>query len=302
MPFSVSAAVGFIAVSGVATLNGLVLMQAIRERLQAGLAPRDAAIEGASSRLRAVLTTALVAIVGFIPMALAHGAGAEVQKPLATVVIGGLLTATALTLLVLPTFAAKADDRQQRRTLLTVLALNAGLALALGIGGLSADSSALLANAVDNASDAAVYLISFLAIGRPGSWKRGAARLSGVMLLIFGAGVLLDAGRRFLIGTEPIGPTMMGLSVVAAIINLICLQLIRRQHSGDVNMKAAETFSFNDFASNGGILVAGALVLWLGQAWPDLVVGVLVAAIALKGGVDILRDAAKDRPAEGEGQ
>ncbi|MES3027686.1 MAG: CusA/CzcA family heavy metal efflux RND transporter [Pseudomonadota bacterium] len=108
MPFSVSAAVGFIAVSGVATLNGLVLMQAIRERLQAGLPPAEAAIEGASSRLRAVLTTALVAIVGFIPMALASGAGAEVQKPLATVVIGGLLTATALTLLVLPTFAARA--------------------------------------------------------------------------------------------------------------------------------------------------------------------------------------------------
>ena len=108
MPFSVSAAVGFIAVSGVATLNGLVLMQSIRERLQAGLPPRDAAIEGASSRLRAVLTTAMVAIVGFIPMAIAHGAGAEVQKPLATVVIGGLITATALTLLVLPTFAAKA--------------------------------------------------------------------------------------------------------------------------------------------------------------------------------------------------
>nr|WP_315051541.1 CusA/CzcA family heavy metal efflux RND transporter [uncultured Brevundimonas sp.] len=108
MPFSVSAAVGFIAVSGVATLNGLVLMQAIRERLQAGSEPMVAAIEGASSRLRAVLTTALVAIVGFIPMAIAHGAGAEVQKPLATVVIGGLLTATALTLLVLPTFAAKA--------------------------------------------------------------------------------------------------------------------------------------------------------------------------------------------------
>ena len=108
MPFSVSAAVGFIAVSGVATLTGLVLMQAIRERLQAGQTPRDAALLGAFSRLRAVLTTAMVAIVGFIPMAIASGAGAEVQKPLATVVIGGLLTATALTLLVLPTFAAKA--------------------------------------------------------------------------------------------------------------------------------------------------------------------------------------------------
>jgi len=108
MPFSVSAAVGFIAVSGVATLNGLVLMQAIRERLDAGDSAMDAATAGASSRLRAVLTTALVAIVGFIPMAIASGAGAEVQKPLATVVIGGLLTATVLTLLVLPTFAARA--------------------------------------------------------------------------------------------------------------------------------------------------------------------------------------------------
>ena len=192
------------------------------------------------------------------------------------------------------------DDRRQRRTLLTVLGLNAGLAAALGIGGVSADSSALLANALDNASDAAVYLISFLAIGRAGTWKRGAARASGIMLLVFAAGVLVDAVRRVITGTEPIGPTMMALALVAAVVNLICLQLIRRQHSGDVNMKAAETFSFNDFASNGGILVAGGLVLWLDQAWPDLVVGVLVAAIAIKGGVEILRDAnaASDQPEE----
>jgi len=116
MPFSVSAAVGFIAVSGVATLNGLVLMQAIRERLDAGDSPLIAAMNGAGSRIRAVVTTALVAIVGFIPMAIASGSGAEVQKPLATVVIGGLLTATVLTLLVLPTFAgrlAKPDPKGQ---------------------------------------------------------------------------------------------------------------------------------------------------------------------------------------------
>ncbi|EQM88003.1 MULTISPECIES: efflux RND transporter permease subunit [Stenotrophomonas] len=111
MPFSVSAAVGFIAVSGVATLNGLVLMQAIRERLDAGDAPLVASLNGAASRIRAVLTTALVAIVGFIPMAIASGSGAEVQKPLATVVIGGLLTATILTLLVLPTFAGRIAKR-----------------------------------------------------------------------------------------------------------------------------------------------------------------------------------------------
>ncbi|WP_394002578.1 efflux RND transporter permease subunit [Luteimonas sp. WGS1318] len=112
MPFSVSAAVGFIAVSGVATLNGLVLMQAIRERLTEGDTPLEAATRGAGSRLRAVLTTALVAIVGFVPMAIASGAGAEVQKPLATVVIGGLITATVLTLLVLPTFAARATKHR----------------------------------------------------------------------------------------------------------------------------------------------------------------------------------------------
>lgn len=115
MPFSITAAVGFIAVSGVATLNGLVLMQAMQQSLAQGMAPAQAAIEGAVSRLRAVMTTALVAVLGFIPMAFAFGPGAEVQKPLATVVIGGLATATLLTLLVLPVlFALFSPSRDGR--------------------------------------------------------------------------------------------------------------------------------------------------------------------------------------------
>jgi cobalt-zinc-cadmium resistance protein CzcA len=81
-------------------------MQAIRQRLTEGLPPVEAAVEGAVSRLRAVLTTALVAVLGFVPMAFAFGPGAEVQKPLATVVIGGLTTATLLTLIVLPVLAS----------------------------------------------------------------------------------------------------------------------------------------------------------------------------------------------------
>lgn len=115
MPFSITAAVGFIAVSGVATLNGLVLMQAMRQRIADGLEPAQAAIEGAVSRLRAVMTTALVAVLGFIPMAFAFGPGAEVQKPLATVVIGGLTTATVLTLLVLPVLFALFERRRDGR-------------------------------------------------------------------------------------------------------------------------------------------------------------------------------------------
>ncbi len=102
IPFSISAAVGFIAVSGVAVLNGLVLVSAIKKRLDAGMSPDQSITEGAMERVRPVLMTALVAILGFIPMAIATGTGAEVQKPLATVVIGGLITATALTLFVLP--------------------------------------------------------------------------------------------------------------------------------------------------------------------------------------------------------
>ena len=109
MPFSVSAAVGFIALSGVAVLNGLVLISRINQLVRAGMAPDDAVYEGALSRLRPVLMTALVASLGFVPMALATGAGAEVQKPLATVVIGGLLTATLLTLLVLPALYRRFD-------------------------------------------------------------------------------------------------------------------------------------------------------------------------------------------------
>ncbi|MCX7867864.1 MAG: efflux RND transporter permease subunit, partial [Limisphaera sp.] len=102
MPFTVSAAIGFIALSGVAILNGLVLVTFMRQRLAAGVPLETAVREGCRVRLRPVLMTALVAAAGFLPMALNTGVGAEVQRPLATVVIGGILTNTLLTLLVLP--------------------------------------------------------------------------------------------------------------------------------------------------------------------------------------------------------
>ncbi len=106
MPFSISAAVGFIALSGIAVLNGLVMITYINQLRQKGMEISDAIKEGALTRLRPVLMTALVASLGFVPMALATGTGAEVQKPIATVVIGGLITATILTLVVLPALYA----------------------------------------------------------------------------------------------------------------------------------------------------------------------------------------------------
>lgn len=106
MPFSISAGVGFIALFGVAVLNGVVMVSYINELREQGKSVLDAVREGAETRLRPVLMTALVASLGFIPMALATSAGAEVQRPLATVVIGGLITSTLLTLLILPTLYA----------------------------------------------------------------------------------------------------------------------------------------------------------------------------------------------------
>jgi cobalt-zinc-cadmium resistance protein CzcA len=102
LPFTVSSGVGFIALSGVAILNGLVLVTFIKQKLDSGTPPEQAVREGCQVRLRPVLMTALVAAVGFIPMALNVGVGGEVQRPLATVVIGGIFTNTVLTLLVLP--------------------------------------------------------------------------------------------------------------------------------------------------------------------------------------------------------
>jgi cobalt-zinc-cadmium resistance protein CzcA len=124
IPLSISAAIGFIALSGVAVLNGLVIITFIEKLRREGHALVDAVREGALTRLRPVLMTALVASLGFVPMAIATGAGAEVQRPLATVVIGGIISSTILTLLVLP--ALYVLFRRQRRTNTAVADINQG--------------------------------------------------------------------------------------------------------------------------------------------------------------------------------
>ena len=115
MPMSISAAVGFIALSGISVLNGLVMLTFIRQLRDQGVALRDAVIQGATMRLRPVLMTALVAGLGFVPMALNTGIGAEVQRPLATVVIGGIISATTLTLFVVPVLYFWLNKRTQQK-------------------------------------------------------------------------------------------------------------------------------------------------------------------------------------------
>ena len=115
MPLSISALIGFIALSGIAVLNGVVLVSRVRELEADGIPGDRAIVMAAGERLRPVMTTALVAALGFVPMMLATGTGAEVQRPLATVVVGGLVTSTTVTLLVLPTIYAALARRKNRR-------------------------------------------------------------------------------------------------------------------------------------------------------------------------------------------
>jgi len=186
------------------------------------------------------------------------------------------------------------DTPEKRKTLWIVLWLNVAIAIGFFAVGYFADSNALLANGLDNSSDAFVYVLSLLALTRSRKWKRGAARFSGIMLMVFAAGVVADAIRRFLEGSDPGGIMMMAMAAVAAVVNLICLRLLQNLNGKGVNLRAATTFSFNDFISNGGIIVAGIVVMLTGANWPDLLVGIAVAGIALYGGVDILRDAHRD--------
>ena len=116
MPFSITAAVGFIALTGVAVLNGVVLVSYFNQLREEGKDLLTAVIEGSLTRLRPVLMTAAVASLGFVPMAIATGAGAEVQRPLATVVIGGIISSTFLTLVLLPVLYAWGERRSNNGT------------------------------------------------------------------------------------------------------------------------------------------------------------------------------------------
>lgn len=193
---------------------------------------------------------------------------------------------------------AQSAPALQREVLLQVLLLNVLLSTGLAGTGIYADSSGLIANALDNASDSAVYGISYFAVSGPPRRKIIAASLSGVMLLVLALTVVIDAIRRSVVGAEPLSGVMVAMSIVAASINVWSLRLLRRLGRTDVNVRAARTFSINDFVSNVGVLVAAGLVAWTGRLWPDVTVGIAIAVVAGKGGIEILRDARRSHSSD----
>lgn len=183
-----------------------------------------------------------------------------------------------------------------------VLLINLGQSVA-GIGfGIWAASTALMGAGLDNLADASVYAVSLYAIGRAATVKVQAARLSGLLLIALAVLLLVEVLRRFAGGEEPVGLAMMTMAAVNAALNLVCLRLLRRHRGEDVNFKASAIFTSNDSIVNGAIVLSGALVMWLGSNVPDLILGVVVAAIAAKGGRDILREASETERRTASGQ
>ncbi|WP_137917515.1 cation transporter [Hydrogenophaga sp. 2FB] len=187
------------------------------------------------------------------------------------------------------------SNEADRKILQSVLLINLSQSAA-GIGlGIWAASTALIGAGLDNLGDASVYAVSLYAVGRAAMVKVRAAQLSGCLLIGLAALLLLEALRRFAGGEEPVGPAMMAMAALNAALNLVCLRLLRRHRGEDVNFKASAIFTSNDSIVNGAIVLSGALVMAFGTNIPDLVLGIVVAAIAARGGREILRAASETR-------
>ncbi len=177
----------------------------------------------------------------------------------------------------------------ERKMLLIVLGINAFMFVCELALGLLAESTGLIADSLDMFADAAVYSISLYAVGKSGSLKDTAARASGLVQVALALLVLVDVLRRFALGSEPLSALMMGVGGIALIANSVCLSLIARHSDGGAHMRASLIFSMNDVIANVGVILSGALVWALGSRYPDLVIGLVIAVVVLRGGLRILK-------------
>lgn len=184
-----------------------------------------------------------------------------------------------------------ASNAAERRTLIWVLTINFLQVVVAGSVGVAADSTGLLGAALDNLADAGVYAVSLYAVGRSVLAKSRVATLSGALLIVLGLALLAEVLRRFFVGAEPIGLAMIVTAIANAATNLVCLRLLRSHRKQGVHMQASWIFTTNDMLANVGIAVSGAAVLLFSSPLPDLFIGLIVGAIVLKGGWDILKEA-----------
>ena len=179
----------------------------------------------------------------------------------------------------------------ERRVLRIALVLNAAMAVIGGFAGWIAQSTGLLADALDMLSDATAYAIALMAIGRSALFKTKAATLSGGILLVLGVGVLIEVGRRMIYGAEPVSEWMIATATLSLVVNLVVMRMLAPMKSGEVHLRATWLFTRADVVANLGVILAGILVLWLAAPYPDFIIGALIGLYVIKEAIEILRDA-----------
>ena len=187
------------------------------------------------------------------------------------------------------------ETTAERRVLRNALALNATMFVVGMIAGVLGESSSLIADALDMLADASAYAIALGAVGRSARLKAGAASLSGSVLLLLGGLVLLDVGRRALLGSEPDSLVIMGVALLAFVVNANVLRMLGRYRTGEVHLRAMWICTRVDVIVNLSVVLSGLFVLLTGSRIPDLIVGAAIGVYVIKEAVEILNEAREAR-------
>ncbi len=181
------------------------------------------------------------------------------------------------------------SDKEESRLLKKLLIINGGMFFVEFAAGLAADSMGLISDSLDMLADAGVYLVSLYAVGKTLSAKKNSARVNGFFQLILGSGVLIETIRKLIYGSDPEPSFMVLVSLGALAANVYCLYLLSKHKDGEVHMKASYICSSSDVIANTGVVLAGVAVYLTKSPLPDLIIGLVVTVIVLRGALMILR-------------